>query len=219
MAKIRALIFDYDGLLVNTQEALNNAHEQMVGMHGKKLEKEDAGYMMGRRGKVNMQYLKDKYQLPETPEELLKMRRQITKKIFENQLSLMEGVPELLEWARKAGIVCAVGTGTTRELLEWGLGKTGISGYFKVCVTIDDIKGSGKPEPEVFLLAAEELGVKPEECVVIGDAPNDVLAAKAAGMKSIYVPDARYVDPINNHKADVILRSLKEVTAEIIDTI
>lgn len=219
MAKVRALIFDYDGLLVNTQEVLNEAHGQILGLYGKKLEKGDAAYMMGRRGKVNMMYLKDKYQLPETQEELLKMRTQITRKIFENQLSLMEGVTELLEWAKKAGIVCAIGTGTTRELLDWGLGKMGINRYFKASVTVDDIKGPGKPDPEVFLLVAEELGLKPEDCVVLGDAPNDVLAANAAGMKSIYVPDARYVDPINEYQANVILKSLKEVTAEVVNTI
>lgn len=215
MAKIRALIFDYDGVLVNTQSVLNEAQNQIVAMHGQKLEAEDFVYTMGRKGIVNMQYIKEKYNLPESPEELLRMRREISMRIFDNQLALMEGVTELLDWTKKVGMVCAIGTGTTRELLDWGLGKMGISGYFKVTVTVDDIEGSGKPDPETFLLAASELGVKPEECVVIGDSPNDIHGAKASGMKAIYVPDARYADPTMD-KADVILKSLKEVTIEVI---
>lgn len=213
--KIKALIFDYDGLLVNTQEHLAVAYDRLFEKYGKKMDPKEHERMMGTPGINNLKYLKKKYDLPGTPEELLAQRRFFSVKLFEEELALMEGVTDLLVWAKKAGLKLGIGTGTTTKLAQWGLTKMGIQDYFEVIVTMDDIKGPGKPDPEVFLLAAEGLRVKPSECVVVGDAPNDVLAAKAAGMRAVYVPDIRYSAPTHD-QADVILKSLKELTQDIV---
>lgn len=215
---IKALIFDYDGLLVNTQEHLAIAYDRMFEKYGKKMDPKEHEHMMGTPGIKNLEYLKKKYDLPGTPDELLAERRVISVKLFEEELALMEGVTELLMWAQKAGLKLGIGTGTTTKLAQWGLTKMGIRDYFEAIVTMDDITGPGKPDPEVFLLAAERLGVKPQECIVVGDAPNDVLAAKAAGMKAVYVPDIRYSEP-SHGQADLVLKSLKELTHELIKSI
>ena len=214
--KIRALIFDFDGLLVNTSELITAAYMQFMERRGKKFDVKDRSDMMGRPGIVNMNFLKEEYGLEGDPEELLKERRAISRALIEERMALLEGVTELLELAENLGLVCAVGSGADRPHVEYGLNKMGIRKYFSAILTSDDlVKSQGKPDPEIFLLAAEAIGMKPAECIVLEDAPNGITAAKKAGMKSIFVPDARFTQT-THEDADAILKTLRGVTDELI---
>ncbi len=214
--KIKGLIFDFDGLLVNTSELITIAYERLMEKRGMKFDVKKRSDMMGRPGLVNAQFLREEYSLPESAEELLNERRAIQKDIFEERLALMEGVAELLERTANWPVRCAVASGGNREHVETLLKKVGITEYFDAVLTADDLVVSeGKPDPEIFLLAAKALDLGPQYCVVLEDAPNGILAAKAAGMKSIFVPDARYSEAFHKD-ADAILETLHEVTDELL---
>ncbi len=216
MAKIKAIIFDFDGLLVNTEELLGIAFDKFLKRKGKTMANEDHAVMMGRPAMVNMNYLKDKYGLEGTAEDLLAERRKISAEIFEGRIALMEGVEELLERMRGWNLKYAIASGGRREIILPSLKRFAIDGMFLAVVTADDLVNSGgKPDPEVFLIAAERLGVKPDECVVLEDAANGIEAAKAAGMKAIFVPDSRFSE-INHEKADVVLKNLHGMTGDVL---
>lgn len=216
MAKIKGLIFDFDGLLVNTQELLEIGYGKFLETRGKTLEFEDHATMMGRPALENIKFLQEKYQIEGNPEDLLQERRSLTRVLYEDRMALMKGATELLGRICGWSVKCAIASGGTREIIEPALKKLGISESFSAVVATEDLTGGkGKPDPEIFLIAAAKLGVEPEACLVLGDSANDVAAAKSAGMKVIYVPDARYSDS-KNEMADVILENLHGVTEEVL---
>jgi HAD superfamily hydrolase (TIGR01509 family) len=216
MAKIKAVIFDFDGLMVNTQELLARAYDEFLLAKGKPLV-EDQSYLMGRTGLENIEYLKNKYGLEGEPEQLLEERRSISDKIFEDELELLEGVEVLVKRLRQKGIKCAIGSGGRKSVIEPALRKFGFTDFFDVIIDGDDVE-KGKPDPEVFLLAAKKLGVDPSGCLVLEDAPNGIEAAKAAGMKAVFVPDLRFVDG-HHEKADAILETLQDLTDDLIESL
>lgn len=214
--KIKGLIFDFDGLLVNTSELITIAYERLMKKRGLKFDVKKRSDMMGRPGIVNMEFLKHEYNLPESAEELLNERRVLQKELMDDRMALMEGATELLERTANWPVKCAIASGGNKEHVESGLKKMDIARYFDAVLTADDlVESEGKPDPEIFLLAAKALGVEPQFCVVFEDASNGIVAAKAAGMKSIFVPDARYSDTFHKD-ADAILDTLHKVTDDLL---
>jgi len=213
--QIKAIIFDFDGLLVNTEELAVMAYDQFLGKRGIEFDHGLLGEMLGRPALINMKFLKERYNLEGEPEALLSERREITKALFEERMALMEGVTELLERVKNWSVKCAIASGGHREIIVPALKRLGVDDMFSVVVATEDLmKSSGKPDPEIFLLAAEKLAVKCGECIVLEDSPLGVEAAKAAGMRVVFVPDVRFTDP-NHAKADVIIKSLHELTDEV----
>lgn len=138
----------------------------------------------------------------------------IKQKLLEN-IQPKEGVVELLKVLRENEILIAVGTSSNRSDTEQKLTQAGIIDYFDVLVTEDDVT-THKPDPAVYLMAAEKLHTQPSNCVVFEDAPSGILAAKRAGMVCIAVQT-----PFTNNDdlsgADMIVGSLLEVCAETIN--
>lgn len=214
--KIKALIFDFDGVLVNTQELINEAYKILFSRHGSTVNNEMLIPFMGKPIIFNMQTIREKYGFGESAEELVKERDSILFPMIEEKVGLMPGVKDVLESGRRLGLKLAIASGNRHPIIENISKRLGILQYFSAIVGAQDLVTSqGKPDPEIFLIAAQKLGAQPLNCVVIGDAPNDLVAAKAAGMATIYVPDKRFVDPYNEN-ADVVLNSLTELTEDVV---
>lgn len=214
--KIRALIFDFDGVLVNTQELINEVYKIFFRRRGITADDKVLVPFMGKPIIFNMQNIREKYGFLETPEELVKERNDILFPLVDKRVRLMKGAKELLERARRWGLKLGIASGARHPSIGKITDRLGITEYFSaIAATEDLVKSQGKPDPEIFLIAAAKLGVQPLNCAAIGDAPNDLVAAKAAGMKTIFVPDKRFVDP-NNGDADVVLNNLNELTDDVI---
>ena len=212
---IKAIIFDFDGLLVDTETLRIEAYRELFNERGIEFDLKEVPQILGKTGFEAMKYLKDKYGLEEATEDLLAKRREIFQSLFENRLALMEGVEELLDRVKNWNVACAIASGSRRRVVLDGLKRLGIQDRFSVIITSEDLEGSpGKPDPDIYLIVAKKLNVNPSSCLVLEDAPNGIESAKAAGMKVIYVPDARYVDTYHD-KADLILKSLHELTDEV----
>jgi HAD superfamily hydrolase (TIGR01509 family) len=123
------------------------------------------------------------------------------------QVKPVSGALELIRELRSKGLKMAIGTSSQRELAHLFLSELGLKKMFKVIVTLDDVK-NGKPDPEIFLLAAEKLQVAPEECVVIEDGRSGMQAAKAAEMKCVGLVGDR---SSKDSPADILVESLKEL--------
>ena len=140
------------------------------------------------RAREEIAILKRRWKLAPTIEVLMAQRRQILGRLI-NQVELMSGEVELLQWLAEINLPLGLGTSSEAEYVNRILENLGIKNYFKVIVTGDDVV-RGKPDPEVYLKVARGLGVAPKECVVIEDAPNGVAAARAAGMQCWMVTDS-----------------------------
>lgn len=211
--KISAIIFDFDGLLVNTEELRELAIRNFLEKHGKQFNHEDyKETVTGNREEVT-KYLKERYKLMGELEDITEERVGFFDQLFCERLALMEGVTELLDRIKSWKIKCGIATGRTKDYVFEGLKRLGVFDYFGAIATADDVV-KRKPDPEVYILAAKRLGVNPKFCLALDDSPNGVVSAKRAGMKVIYVPSARYFSDWHDD-ADLIAKSLHEVTDEV----
>ena len=186
---IKAVIFDMDGTLFDTECVYANAWRQA----GRELNfapiEQAIAACTGRNAKDTRRYFEENFAHLITYDEFIAVRdRYYNEAIEVRGIPLKPGVVELLDYLKENGIGVALATATRAERTEYNLAVTGLRRYFDVLVT-GDIVENGKPHPETFLTAAERLGVSPSECMGVEDSFNGVRAISAAGMFTVMVPD------------------------------
>ncbi len=210
---IKAIIFDYDGLLVDTDNIWFQSCIKLCKEYGVTIPQEDREDLM--RGNLS-EYLVQKYALPD-PKEVIKPKlADLFDGITKNGISVLPGAIELVKKLSKK-YPLAVASGTNTKRLSASLKTLGIYNCFQVVIGIDQVK-NGKPAPDTFLKAAEELHVDPKNCLVFEDQPKGLEAAKAASMFCIVVPN-KHLKGIDYAKADKVIKSLTLVTDDIIQEI
>jgi pseudouridine-5'-monophosphatase len=184
--RIRAIIFDNDGTLVDSEEAYTLTHLELTGQP---LEWDFKVQMMGKRLLEACQLTVDHCHLNMTAEEYAR-RFEVAIAKYWPALPLMPGVNELLSRVKNMGIKMAIATASTEGSFRQKVqGHPDMIAMMDHCVTGDDVE-RGKPEPDLFLSALQKWqGIKPEEALVFEDSPLGILAANRAGMPSILVPD------------------------------
>ena len=182
-----AVIFDCDGTLVDSMPAHFDAWCEALASYGAGgIFREDVFFAMGGRPTRDIVVdLNSEYGLKLDPEDIALAKREA----FLGKLHLVEFIDEVADFAKslRGKMPLAVASGGSRYVVEKTLKLLECSDWFDEVVTADDVS-NGKPNPEIFLKAAELLGVSPEKCQVIEDAPPGVIAAQAAGMQVITVP-------------------------------
>lgn len=208
-----AAIFDMDGLLVDSEVLWDEMNTEFFARRGVKYTLEIKKPTLGRREVDIIEYFRNHYPFFTEPTEVLHAERhEAICKLFKERARLMPGAAELLERFKKDNVPMALASSSILSLVQIAVDKLGLGRYLKAVVTGDMVK-IGKPDPEIFLLAAEKLGISPVDCVVFEDAPSGVAAAHAAGMKAVAVPHA--TSPAENlQAADLILNNLEEFAFE-----
>jgi beta-phosphoglucomutase family hydrolase len=208
---IKAVIFDMDGTLFDTESIYANAWRQA----GRELNfapiEQAIAACTGRNAKDTRRYFEENFADLITYDEFIAVRdRYYNAAIEERGIPLKEGVVELLDYLKGNDIRIALATATRAERTEYNLTTTGLRSYFDVLVT-GDIVEHGKPHPETFLTAASRLGVSPSECMGVEDSFNGVRAIRAAGMFTVMVPDT--VQPTQDIEAllDAKCSTLREI--------
>ncbi len=171
-------------------------------------------------GRRNPEIIRQLLQTPLTDAEVAHIgdRKEILyREAAQEGVTLLPGARRLLEGLQPAGFCQAVGSSAPRANLDLILRITETARFFTVLVSMEDTE-RGKPDPQVFQVAAEKLGVPPERCIVIEDAVAGVQAAKAAGMKCLAVSIGGHhsADALKNAGADRVVRTLEEVSAEAV---
>ena len=212
---IKAVIFDMDGLLIDTEPIWTLADREFLAHYGKTYRPMDKSRFMGSGVREFIKFIKKKFAIDENENKLLSERMGIFESLVNENLKLMPGVENLLQELSEKGYLLAMATGNTRRMMDLMTENLKIRKYFNVTVSSDEVP-HGKPAPDIFLEAARRLKVTPSECLVLEDAINGVVAAKAAGMEAIAVCDQRYNKPESFTEADMVVGSLKEVSAEVI---
>jgi len=189
-APIAALIFDMDGLLVDSEDLAAGALAQFLQNHGVVMVEGTMEQTLGRRLPEAIEIVAEYYELPGDRAQLTAEYEQLRLEAIRGRVTPMEGAAEILAWGREAGLRIALATSSLRTHALESLAHTGLLGLFDAEVT-GELVTKGKPDPQMFLRAAEVLDVPPANAVVLEDAPAGLQAAFAAGMRSIWVPNQR----------------------------
>lgn len=212
---IRALIFDMDGVVVDSEPLHLLAYQELFGKHNIEFTEEHNREFLGCKDVAMAVVLIDRYGLPETPESLVLAKEAILFRLLTDQAQARPGLSTILERAKSANLPMAIASSATLPTIHLVVDRLNIRNYFRSLSSGDEVK-NGKPAPDVFLLAAERLGVKPENCLVIEDTLNGIRAAKSAGMMCIAIPCEATVHQ-DHSLADVRLTSLLEIEFEKAD--
>ena len=213
----KAVVFDMDGLLLDTEKLLIKFWIQAAN---------EAGFPMTRETALSLRSLHRSFAIPFLKEtfgedfDYLKIRSRrmelMSGYLSENPLELKKGAEELLGYLRESGIPAAVCTATDIERAANYLKRAGIYGFFTDIVCAANVE-KGKPEPDIYLYCAEKLGMNPSDCIALEDSPNGVRSAAAAGFKTIMIPDLSEPDDELMHLIYAKAESLSEVIGIIKD--
>ena len=209
-APICALIFDMDGLLVDSEPVAERAMADFLRRHGHELRPEVSGQLIGRRAAEGIALIAAAYGLPGDLDEYVRVFDEMRLAALVGNLRPMPCAAELIAFARQVGLRLALATSNLRPHADVTLAEAALAGLFDAEVTGDEV-AHGKPAPDIFLLAAERLGVEPATCVVLEDAPPGIQAAAVAGMRAICVPHVRTRDLAFPVPPDVVLPDLGAV--------
>jgi HAD superfamily hydrolase (TIGR01509 family) len=211
---LKAVIFDMDGTLVDTEPVYYVAAGDIFEQLGFTLTPEEYAQFTGRSLVSMWSFLREKFEITQDLDSLIDETKKgyLTKIREEKGLVPMPGVVDLIQSLRGKDLGMAVGTSTSRDLMKVTLDLFGLSQYFPVMVSASDVE-SGKPSPDIFLRAAELMKVEPEDCLVFEDSFHGSLAAKRAGMKCVgYTQNNHNYQDLSN--ADLRLADFGKVTIE-----
>ncbi len=201
----RHIIFDCDGVLVDSEELAWSAWREALAPYGIEISDDEVADLSGRTEVDAFRYFAGRADLPPYPEFWPKLAERVHA-LFEEYLEAFEDAADTLQFLHDRGRKIAVASSSPRERLDLALRSTGLQHFFAVVVAGDEVE-HGKPAPDIYLQAARGLGVDPAECVAVEDAPAGVAAGKAAGMRVVAVLRGGYEEE-QLAEADVIVPRL-----------
>ena len=179
--EIRAVIFDFDGVIAETEHIHIQAEKQTMLKYGVKISEDELHEFTGTTARYMFTELIRRYGLSTTYDEIFNEKDKTMFKLLENDVQPTRGVIELLWRLKKKNIKLGIGSSSHRKLITYVLKKLEIENLFEAVIGAEDIT-YGKPNPEIFLKCARMLGTDPAQCLVVEDAALGLQAAKAAGM-------------------------------------
>lgn len=183
------IIFDMDGTLIDTEKYFRACWPKALAAFGYEMSDEQALSMRSLGRPFAPIHLKEMFGESIDYTQVREKRKELVEEcIKENGIQLKPGVIELLQWLKENHIRAAIATATDMERTNRYLKMLGIHEYFDMLISATMVK-EGKPSPDIYLYACEQLGRKPEECIAVEDSPNGVLSAYRAGCKVVMVPD------------------------------
>ena len=212
---IEAVVFDMDGVIVDSEQVWDDVREQLARERGGRWHERAQADMMGMSSPEWSRYMHDVIGLPEPPEEINDevVRRMLGR--YAERLPLIDGAVEAVERLAPE-FRLGVASSSNRPLIASVLEHAGIAGRFDAVVSSEEVAG-GKPAPDVYLEAMRRLGVEPGRAAAIEDSSNGLRAAHAAGMRVIALPNEHYPPAADALAlADVVVSSPAELTPELV---
>jgi HAD superfamily hydrolase (TIGR01509 family) len=212
---IECVVFDLDGVIVDSEQVWDDVREQLVRERGGRWHAGAQAAMMGMSSPEWSRYMHDELGLPESAADINDEVVRLMLERYRESLPLIDGAVEAVR--RLAGAVrLGVASSSNRPLIEAVLDGAGIAGCFPVVVSSEEV-ARGKPAPDVYLEATRQLGVETARCAAVEDSSNGLRAAHAAGVRVIAFPNAHYPPaPDALALANVVLTSLEELTPELV---
>jgi HAD superfamily hydrolase (TIGR01509 family) len=213
---IEAVVFDLDGVLLDSEQLWDKAREQLARERGGRWHDQAQRDMMGMSSLEWSRYMHETIGLPEPPEEISREVVERLTALYRERLPAIPGAKEAVE-RLAADYKLGLASSSNRELIDLALELLGVAHLFAATVSSEEV-ARGKPAPDVYLEAARRLGIEPARAAAVEDSQNGILAAKAAGMRVIAIPNRHFPpDEQALARADVTLGSLAELTAEAVE--
>ncbi|MCJ7804772.1 HAD family phosphatase [Patescibacteria group bacterium] len=207
---IDTIIFDLEGIVVDTESLWDKDAEIFLKRRGFVYEREKSKHLItGTSLEEGVEIMKKIYGFDGDKHQLALERIAIVKELFKQEIKFIPGFEDFLDKVKNIYKVC-IATGLIKELFEIIDEKLKISNLFNDHVySISDVKRVGKPSPDIFLYAAKKLNSKPQNCLVIEDSPNGIEAAQRAGMKCLVITTTYRRDKLQ--KSDYLVDSFEEI--------
>lgn len=215
--RVEAVIFDMDGLMVNSEDLWEETERRYFNRKGHTYSNEEFdGLLMGRNKEESATVIKERLGLEDSIESIISERYALIRTLCEERLELMPGLLPLLESLPERQMTLALASSSPMDQIHFVLDRFGLRRHFSAIVSGDMVQ-RGKPAPDIYLLAAERIGKEPYVCVALEDTVNGARAAKAAGMVCLAIPDKRQRD-LDFSMADGVFSSLEELDADALLT-
>ena len=213
---IRAVVFDMDGVLIDSEHVWDEVREMLARERGGRWHPGAQQDMMGMSSPEWSRYMHETIGLSESPEEI---NRLVVERLLERYADappLIDGAVDAVE-RLAARWPLAIASSSNRPVIDVVLAATPLGPHFAATVSSEEV-ARGKPAPDVYLEAARRLGVAAAACAAVEDSHNGIRAAKAAGMRTLAIPNPRYPPgPDALADADRVLESLAELTPEAVE--
>lgn len=209
---IDAVIFDLDGTLVDSMWMWKRIDIEYLARFGIEFPEDLQKCIEGMSFSETAVYFKERFQLPDSLEQIKSDWNQMAWEKYEKEVPLKEGVLELLEYLKEHHIPAGIATSNSRELVDVVIEAHKIKNYFTSIRTSCEVP-KGKPSPDIYLLVAKDLNVEPSRCLVFEDVLQGVMAGKKAGMKvcAVYDEFSHDADEEKKKLADYYVYSMAEV--------
>lgn len=211
----KAVIFDLDGTLVDSLGIWGDIDIEYLGSYGLEVPNGLQHEIEGLSFTETAAYFKEHFPIKESLDEIKETWKQMAMEKYRYSVQLKAGVSKFLPYLKEKGILMAVASSNDRTLIEAVLESHGIRGFFSNIVTACEVN-RGKPAPDVYLRAAQKLGVKPEECLVFEDIVAGIMAGKNAGMRVCAVEDgySMFQKEEKRQTADYYITTYEEVITD-----
>jgi HAD superfamily hydrolase (TIGR01509 family) len=208
---IEAVIFDLDGVLVDSEHVWDEARRELAAERARPWPERATRDMMGMSSLEWSRYMHDVIGVPDSPEQISSEVVRRLEEIYRRDLPLVEGAVEAVR-RLAARWPLGLASSSNREFIDLVLELAELARCFRATASSEEV-GRGKPEPDVYLETARRLEVAPERCAAVEDSDAGIRSAKAAGMRVLAIPNPRY-PPRDDalELADLVLSSLAELT-------
>ena len=219
---IKAVIFDMDGVMIDSEPLWEKAERILLARRGIDYNPTYRDKIVGLNQKDSGKLLKETFNLPETIEELLAERINLIVRIYEEELELIPSLKTILKELKKSGFLLALASSSPLRVINLVLNRFSLNEFFSVVVSGESVE-FGKPHPDIYLITAKKLGacpeqglrIEPNECVVIEDSINGVKSAKSAGILCIAVPDKR-LNQKGFQIANLVVDGLDKISVKVV---
>ena len=212
----KAFLFDMDGTIFDTEKVYKKCWHEVSQVMGYEIPDELIDMMRGSSQPTGKRIWDEYFSGAHDYWEARRIRQQIVdRELHENGVPVKPGARELTARLRELGIKNALATSTFRPVTDFYLSDSGMTDAFDVIITGDMIE-NGKPEPDIFIRAAEELGLEPSDCVVCEDSLNGIVAGRRSGARVFYIPDLNVISEEQlSEYTDRTFDSLLDVLSEL----
>lgn len=214
----KAVIFDMDGVLIDSEPVWKDTIMNVYGEQGLGLTQDMLLETMGMRHDLVAAFWIRKFKRDDlSVEELASKVEEKMAFHVKHHVTILPGAESCFQKAKDAGFLVAIASSSPDVMIDAIVERLQIQDLLDATHSAEHEK-NGKPEPDVYLTAAKKLGVEPGQCIAVEDSLNGLRSAKAAGMKTIAIPDQRYTSKESiGDLADVVLDSLEEIHNELFD--
>lgn len=204
----KAIIFDLDGVLWDGEPLYHEAFNVVLKPRGHVVTPEEYTQIIGNSVEAAWEWVLNRFRITEPPEDFYRRYDEAVLYLMREPIQPLPGVPDLIAELKRRGIPVGLASASLRNWVDATLVGLGLEGQFLTTVSASEVENA-KPAPDLYLRAAEDLGVDPTSCVAVEDTRTGVRSAKAAGMYAIQVrASSTALDPID--EADAVIQDYSE---------